>query len=88
MPLWFSLAMHGTQLYKDSIERGIDLAIKAGEMIRQSDHVELVRDPSLSCVLFRRIGWADQDYKDWTYRNHRAQYALVTPTKWKKWRYQ
>lgn len=84
LPLWFSLAMHGTNTYKKAIERGIYLAKKAGEIIAQNPKVELVREPSLSCVLFRRIGWEPQEYKDWTYKNHKEGFALVTPTKWKK----
>jgi len=43
----------------------------------------LVRQPSLSCVLFRRKGWSPEDYMNWTYKNHREGIALVTPTKWK-----
>ena len=83
LPLWFSLAMHGTDRYKQAIERGIELAQIAGEMITKMDHVELVRDPSLSCVVYRRLGWSPEDYRHWTYENHKKGFALVTPTKWK-----
>lgn len=84
MPLWFSLAMHGTQVYKNAIKRGIDLANLAGKKISELEFVELVREPSLSCVLFRRVGWKSADYIDWTYRNHKKRFALVAPTKWTK----
>ena len=84
LPLWFSLAMHGTDTYKKAIERGIYLAKRAGEIIQDLDYVELVRDPSLSCVLFRRKSWSPTDYRDWTYKNHKEGFALVTPTKWKQ----
>ena len=83
LPLWFSLATHGTDRYKEAVERGIELAQIAGKMITNHKHVELVRAPSLSCVLFRRIGWKPEDYTHWTYENHRKGFALVTPTKWK-----
>ncbi|GGK24959.1 glutamate decarboxylase [Yeosuana aromativorans] len=83
LPLWFSLAMHGTDRYKEAVERGIELAQIAGKMIQEKPHVELVREPSLSCVLYRRIGWEPEDYTNWTYENHRKGFALVTPTKWK-----
>jgi len=36
-------------------------------------------------VLFRRKGWLPDDYRDWTYTNHKAGLALVTPTKWTKY---
>ncbi|MBX7062395.1 MAG: aminotransferase class V-fold PLP-dependent enzyme [Pyrinomonadaceae bacterium] len=81
LPLWFSLAMHGTDRYTEAIERGIELAQIAGRMITSAPHVELVREPSLSCVLFRRKGWKPEDYNAWTHRNHKSGYALVTPTK-------
>ncbi len=84
LPLWFSLATHGTNQYKKAIERGIELANIAGEMINNHQATELVREPSLSCVLFRRKGWTEEDYKNWTYKNHSEGFALVTPTKWKK----
>ncbi len=84
LPFWFSLAMHGTRKYKQAIERGIELARMAGNMINEADHVELVREPSLSCVLYRRVGWNAEDYKNWMYENHQKGFALVAPTKWKK----
>ncbi|MRI00368.1 aminotransferase class V-fold PLP-dependent enzyme [Kriegella sp. EG-1] len=83
LPLWFSLAMHGTDKYKKAVEQGIALAQIAGKLIAEASYVELVREPSLSCVLFRRLGWKPKDYYNWTYKNHKSGFALVTPTKWK-----
>ncbi|MFD0990876.1 pyridoxal phosphate-dependent decarboxylase family protein [Mariniflexile jejuense] len=83
LPLWFSLAMHGTKRYKQAVERGLKLAKVAGKLIEENPHVELVREPSLSCVLYRRIGWKPDDYTHWTYENHKKGFALVAPTKWK-----
>lgn len=82
LPFWFSLAMHGTDRYTKAIERGIELAQIAGRIVNESGHVELVREPSLSCVLYRRNGWKAEDYSDWTYRNHKAGFCLVAPTIW------
>lgn len=83
LPLWFSLATHGTDKYKEAVERGLELAQIAGKLINEHPDVELVREPSLSCVLYRRIGWKPEDYTHWTYENHAKGFALVTPTKWK-----
>ncbi len=83
LPLWFSLAMHGTDKYKWAVEEGIKLANLTGELIADHNDLELVREPSLSCVLFRRKGWSPDDYRSWTYKNHEEGFALVTPTKWK-----
>lgn len=84
LPLWFSLAMHGTDKYRKAIERGIELAQIASKKIGERDEVELVRPASLSVVLFRRKGWTPEQYRDWTYKNHNEGFALVTPTTWKK----
>lgn len=83
LPLWFSLATHGTEKYKEAVERGLELAQIAGRLVEEDPNVELVRAPSLSCVLYRRIGWKPEDYTHWTYENHKKGFALVTPTKWK-----
>lgn len=82
LPLWFSLATHGTKKYQDAIERGLELAKFAGETIDAMPHVHLVRQPGLSCVLFERKNWKPEDYRNWTYNNHKKGFALVTPTKW------
>ncbi|MFV8838132.1 pyridoxal phosphate-dependent decarboxylase family protein [Salinimicrobium soli] len=83
LPLWFSLAMHGTDKYRDAIERGIELAKIAEKKIQENELLEMVRPASLSVVLFRRKGWKAEDYRDWTYKNHKEGIALVTPTKWR-----
>ncbi len=83
LPLWYSLATHGTDKYAWAVEEGISLARAAGRLIEAHPLMELVREPSLSCVLYRRKGWEPEDYRNWTYKNHKAGFALVTPTKWK-----
>jgi glutamate/tyrosine decarboxylase-like PLP-dependent enzyme len=80
LPLWFSLAMHGTNVYKNAIERGITLANIAAEKIKENPLLELVREPGLSCVLFRRKGWKTEDYNRWTFKNLDEGFALVTST--------
>ena len=84
LPFWFSLAMHGTDRYAAAVGRGIELAGIAARQINEAEHVELIREPSLSCVLFRRIGWKPEEYINWTYENHKKGAALVTPTIWRR----
>ena len=38
------------------------------------------REPDLSVVVFRRIGWTTEQYYDWSDRLMPANYAFVTPT--------
>ena len=82
MPLWFSLAVHGTDAYRDAIERGLELARETANVIRSTPYLELLREPELSVVLFRRIGWAPEDYRDWCQSMLADQSAFVTPTTW------
>ena len=84
LSLWFSLAMHGTEVYRKAVEIGLDLAQKAKKLIDENPNLEMVREPGLSCVLFRRKGWKPEDYYQWTYKNHKENIALVTPTKWQQ----
>ncbi len=83
LPLWFSLATNGIDKYKWAVEKGISLAKLSGELIEQRPELELVRPPSLSCVLFKRKGWSPEMYTNWTYENHKEGIALVTPTQWR-----
>ncbi|HEY8081465.1 MAG TPA: pyridoxal-dependent decarboxylase [Acidimicrobiales bacterium] len=82
LPMWFSLAVHGTDLYADAIDRAITTADEAAALIESQDHVELCRQPTLSIVLFRRTGWGPDDYHAWSMRLLAEQVAFVTPTKW------
>jgi len=84
LPFWFSLAMHGTDRYAQAVARGIELAQIAGRLINEAGHVELVREPSLSCVLYRRTGWTAEQYANWTFENHKKGLCLVAPTMWQK----
>jgi L-2,4-diaminobutyrate decarboxylase len=80
LPFWFSLAVHGTDAYAAAVQHGIDLAAAVAEEIRRRDDLELVRDPQLSVVVFRRLGWEPDDYHAWSERLLDAGEAFVTPT--------
>ncbi|MGH9019981.1 MAG: pyridoxal phosphate-dependent decarboxylase family protein [Acidimicrobiales bacterium] len=82
LPFWFSLATHGTHAYETAIQSAIDLAAYAAGEITASSHLELVREPTLSVVLFRRLGWTSERYTEWSHQMLRDQLAFVTPTKW------
>jgi glutamate/tyrosine decarboxylase-like PLP-dependent enzyme len=82
LPLWFSLAVHGTQAYTRAIESALTLAAEAAELIRHAPHLELLRDPELSVVLFHRTGWTTDDYQAWSQRLLAGQTGFVAPTGW------
>jgi glutamate/tyrosine decarboxylase-like PLP-dependent enzyme len=82
LPLWFSLAVHGTDAYRDAIETVLITTRQCAALIERTAHVELLRQPELSVVLFRRLGWGPQDYEDWSARLLASQTGFVTPTTW------
>lgn len=82
LALWFSLVVNGTQAYTDAIESTIALTHQVADDIRAADHLELLREPSLGVVLFRRTGWTSADYDAWGERLLREQKAFVTSSSW------
>lgn len=80
LPLWFSLATHGTEQYRATIEYGIDLAQRIADEIGRREGLSLVRDPQLSVVVFRREGWTMADYQAWSDRLLDEQRAFVVPS--------
>jgi glutamate/tyrosine decarboxylase-like PLP-dependent enzyme len=82
LPLWFSLATYGTDAYRDAVEAVLSITRAAAEEIRRHPQLELVMEPELSVVLFRRLGWGAEDYEAWWRRLLEAQVGFVQPTSW------
>jgi len=82
LPLWFSVVVNGTDAYRDAVEASISLTNEVAEYIRAHENLELVIEPSLSVVLWRRKGWKAKDYRDLQDRLIESQTAFVTPTSW------
>ena len=82
LALWFSLAVHGVSAYTEAIEAAIGLARQAAADIRDRRYLELVREPELSVVLFRRPGWTPEQYTRWADQLLADQLAFMPPTAW------
>jgi len=82
LPLWFSLATYGTDAYRDAVEHVLTLTRATAAEVESREGLELVMEPELSVVLFRRLGWSDRDYETWWRRLLEAQIAFVQPTTW------
>ena len=82
LPLWFSLSVHGAAAYTDAIEAVVRLAHQAAAEIRTRAHLELIREPDLGVVLFRRRGWAPEQYTRWADQLLRDQVAFIPPSAW------
>jgi glutamate/tyrosine decarboxylase-like PLP-dependent enzyme len=80
LPFWFSLATHGTDAYAKAVEDTMAVARMAAEEVRKRSYAELIREPELSVVVFRRIGWTTEQYYAWSDRIMAANFAFVLPT--------
>jgi glutamate/tyrosine decarboxylase-like PLP-dependent enzyme len=82
LPLWFSLATHGTEAYSEAVETTLRVARAGAGLVRRADHLELLLEPELSIVLFRRVGWDATTYQAWSDEQLATQQSFVTPTAW------
>ena len=58
----------------------VSLANQTAELINAAPQLELIREPDLGVVLFRRLGWKPEDYDAWAQRLHEDQVAFIPPT--------
>lgn len=83
LALWFSLAVNGLQAYRAAVEQGLALARYAADAIAVHPRLELLREPDLSVLLFRRAGWELADYEAWGHQLLEDQKAFVTHSSWR-----
>ena len=84
LPLWFS---HGSQrdwrLPRCRRALAGDGPVRGGLDPAQRPDCELIREPDLSVLLFRRMGWTAADYESWSRRLLESQRAFVTSSRWR-----
>lgn len=83
LPLWFSLATHGTRAYTEAVERTLAVTDRGADLVRASAHLELIMEPELSVLLFRRLGWSAADYEEWSNRVLMQGLTFAVPTSWR-----
>jgi L-2,4-diaminobutyrate decarboxylase len=81
LPFWFSLAVHGTDAYAEAIETTLAVTRQVAEEIRARPYLELLIEPELSVLVFRRRGWTAADYHAWSARLFAAGTAFVMSTR-------
>ena len=81
LPFWFSLAVYGTNAYRDALERTLDVARAGADLIRDAPHLRLLVEPELTVLIFERHDWNAEDYATWSARLLAEQTAFVTPTR-------
>ncbi len=82
LPFWFSLATHGTDRYRQAVERSLQVARDIAAGIDVSDYLRLVLAPELSVILFERPGWTAEQYAQWSHRMAVDGVILCVPTTW------
>jgi L-2,4-diaminobutyrate decarboxylase len=79
LPLWFSLAAHGTRAYTAAVERTMEVTRFAEAEIARRPYLQALRGADLSVVVFRRHGWEPEDYQAWSAEMLREELAFVIP---------
>ena len=80
LPLWFALAVHGTDAFEAAVERTLETAREAAAEVRSRPELELLLEPELTVLAFRRRGWAAADYDRWAEALRTSGTAFVMPT--------
>jgi glutamate/tyrosine decarboxylase-like PLP-dependent enzyme len=80
LPFWLSLAAHGTRAYGDAVEGCLAVAREGANLVEAAGHLELLAPPDLSIVAFRRVGWTEADYREWSRRMLASGQALIVPS--------
>jgi L-2,4-diaminobutyrate decarboxylase len=82
LPFWFSLAVHGTDAYADAIEATLALTRQVADEIRARPDLDLLIEPELTVLVFRRRGWTGADYDTWSAGLLASGAAFVMPTRY------
>lgn len=82
LPLWFSLVTYGTDAYAAAIDTTLDTARQFADAVAAHPAMELLVEPTLSVVLFRRTGWGSDEYAAWSNQRAKEGVVLIVPTSW------
>ncbi len=82
LPFWFSLAVHGTDRYTAAIEHTLETARAVADGIGKIPQLRLILPPTLSVILFERLGWSDSEYHEWSAELSHEGVILCIPTRW------
>jgi aromatic-L-amino-acid decarboxylase len=83
LPLWFALAVHGVGAHRVAVRRAVELAMALTDALVACPVAEPLMVPQLGVVLFRRSGWAADEWRAWAAALLRAGTAFVAPTTWR-----
>lgn len=82
LPLWYSLAVHGTGAYARAIARCRETAAALADGIAATPGLRLLLGPQLTVVLFRPEAMTEAEMVAWAERHRRSGALLCLPTRW------
>ena len=82
LPLWFSLAVHGTEAYGKAIAKTLKTAREIANGIVATPGLELLLGPQLSVILFKPNAMSDATMAAWAEVHRRTGTILCLPTTW------
>ena len=80
LPLWFGLAVHGTEAYSAAVEATLQVTRDAAAEIRRRPHLKLLVEPDLSILVVERVGWTAEQVRAWSDAQLAAGRAFVVPS--------
>lgn len=80
LPFWFSLAAHGTDAYTEAMEKTLQVAKAAADLVRSHPRLKLHCEPELSVVAFTRDGWGAAQYQEWSDKLLADQIGFIPPS--------
>ncbi len=83
LPFWFTLLVHGTDALAAAVRTSLTATAYAVDQLRSIDGIEIVMEPELTVILFRKTGWDRTRWQRWASELLVAQVAFVAPTTWK-----
>lgn len=82
LPLWFSLATHGTSAYARAIRQTRTVAEAVAAGIRTMPALEHILGPQLTVLLFRAKDMSEPQMEAWSEVHRRSGALLCLPTRW------
>lgn len=83
LPLWYSLATHGTKAYAQAIAHTRAIAEDLAQRIATAPWLDLLLGPNLTVILFRPKGKAEDEMVHWAEEHRRSGALLCLPTRWR-----
>lgn len=83
LPLWYSLATHGTDAYSTAVARTRLIAEEIAGGIEKAGHLDLILGPQLTVILFKPKTLDEAAMLAWAEENRRSGALLCLPTRWR-----